>query len=102
VEKVSGVRFKLKDFRSTLTSMTVKDDLSRLLAISAHLRHCKIETTQKYYARIVRGVAGRQLRDAWKDSPIFAPNADIEPEQETSLYAGNPVIDRKYELTGYV
>ncbi|MBM3301197.1 MAG: site-specific integrase, partial [Deltaproteobacteria bacterium] len=102
VEKVSGVKFKLKDFRSTLTSMTVKDDLSRLPAMSAHLRHCKLETTQRYYARIDRGVAGRQLRDAWKDHPILAPNTSVEPEQEIPIIARNPVIDRKYELTGYV
>jgi hypothetical protein len=29
-EKLSGVRFKLKDFRSALTSVTVNGDMSRL------------------------------------------------------------------------
>jgi hypothetical protein len=37
VERLSGVKFKLKDFRSTLTSVTVNGDMSRLPAMSAQL-----------------------------------------------------------------
>jgi integrase/recombinase XerD len=70
VEKLSGVEFKLKDFRSTLTSITVNGNMCRLPAMSAQLRHDKIETTQKSYYRVQDGVAGRQLRDAWKERLI--------------------------------
>jgi integrase len=63
-EDISGVEFRLKDFRSTLTTITINGDISRLPAMSVQLRHSKLETTQKYYACIERGQAGKQLRDA--------------------------------------
>ena len=47
VEEMSGIEFKLKDFRSTLTTMTVNGDLSRLPAMSAQLRHTNLATTQR-------------------------------------------------------
>lgn len=45
VEKLSGTSFKLKDFRSTLTSVTVNGDMSRLPAMSAQLWHASMTTT---------------------------------------------------------
>jgi len=88
VEDLSGVSFKLKDFRSTLTSITVNGDLSRLPAMSVQLRHAKMETTQKYYVSIEKGVASRQLRDAWKENPVIV--------QKT------PLIDSDFDNTGYM
>jgi integrase len=41
----SGVEFRLKDFRSTLCSLTINADLSRLPAMSAQLRHASVSTT---------------------------------------------------------
>ncbi len=87
VEDLSGVDFKLKDFRSTLASVTVMNDLSRLPAVSAQLRHTKLETTQKFYARIEQGVAGKQLEDVWKESPVRS--------------AKKPFIENKFDYTGY-
>jgi hypothetical protein len=65
-----GVSFRTKDFRSTLTTTIVRGARRRLNAMSAQLRHDKIETTQKSYYRMQEGVAGRQLKDAWKEHPI--------------------------------
>lgn len=62
VEELSGVKFKLKDFRSTLTSITVNEDISRILAMSAQRRHTNVATTQRSYLRIKQGVAGKQLK----------------------------------------
>lgn len=88
VEKLSGVSFKLKDFRSTLTTMTVNGDLSRLPAMSAQLRHKYTSTTQRSYLRIKNGVAGRQLRDAWREHPI-------------GIVHETPLIKLRNEITGY-
>jgi integrase len=70
LENESGVDFMTKDFRSTLTTLTVKDDLSRLPAMSVQLRHASVGTTQKYYADIKRAQAGKQLKNFWKESEV--------------------------------
>lgn len=88
VEELSGVSFRLKDFRSTLTTIIVNEDLSRLPAMSAQLRHSDIRTTQKSYLRMKNGVAGKQLRDAWKEYLI-------------GIMHGIPPIDRRNTITGY-
>ena len=90
IEALCQVEFKLKDFRPTLTSLTVNGDLSRLPAMSAQLRHSSYSTTQRYYLKMEQGAAGKQLKDAWKDSPILAPQN-----------ARNPVIGRKFDISGY-
>jgi integrase/recombinase XerD len=90
IERISGVEFKLKDFRSTLTSITVNGDLSRLPAMSAQLRHASVATTQKSYFAMERGLAGKQLRDAWKEHPIASPrkheNLDLGRNQDLPGY----------------
>ena len=59
----------MKDFRSTLCTMTVQEDRSRLPDMAAQLRH-SIATSERYYAAIDRSRAGRRLKDAWKDNQI--------------------------------
>lgn len=88
VEDLSGVKFKIKDFRSTLTTTTIRGDRSRLNAMSAQLRHDNISTTQRFYEGIERGVAGRQLKGAWKERPV-------------ATYHETPVIDKKFPPSGY-
>jgi integrase len=88
VEDLSGVDFRLKDFRSTLTTTVVRGDRSRLNAMSAQLRHDNIVTTQRFYEGIERGAAGRQLRDVYKERPI-------------ALDLNDPVIDKKFPPAGY-
>jgi len=78
----AGVDFSLKMFRSTLCSLTVNGDLSRLPAMGMQLRHSSPEITKKYYADIERGNVGKQLRPAWKETPIVTPMA---------MYAGPSV-----------
>jgi len=87
IEELSGVDFQMKDFRSTLASMTVNGDLSRIPLVSEQLRHSKIETTRKFYTRIEAGSAGKRLRDIWMENPVVMHE--------------NPVIREKFDLTGY-
>ncbi|MDW5563935.1 MAG: hypothetical protein SA339_11985 [Methanomassiliicoccus sp.] len=81
------MEFKIKDFRPTLTSITVNEDMSRLPAMSAQLRHNSLATTQRPYYRMQQGVAGKQLRDSWKESPVIATR--------------KPVIENKWNLSGH-
>jgi len=87
IEAASGVEFKIKDFMPTLTSITVNEDMSRLPAMSAQLRHSSLATTQRSYYRMQQGVAGKRLRDSWKETPIIATQ--------------KPVIDKKWDQSGY-
>ena len=80
-------RFKNIFGFSSLTSITVNGEMSLLPAMSAQLRHSSLNTTQKYYYRMERGVAGKQLKDARKHNPIISQKA---------------VIDKKFNNTGYV
>jgi hypothetical protein len=81
------VEFKLKDFRPTLTSITVNGDMSLLPAMSAQLRHATIATTQRSYYAMQQGVAGKQLKQSYRSAG--------------SITAQNPVIDKKWDISGY-
>ena len=66
----SGVKFQLKDFRSTVATMLIKGDENRIKAVSMQLRHTSMRTTEKFYARIERSIVKRTLGDVWKEDPI--------------------------------
>lgn len=87
VAKESGVEFKLKDFRSTLTTVTINGDLSRLGAMSAQLRHESPNTTHKFYNKIERCVASKKLKDLWRETPVIVSDTpSIEPRNEITGY----------------
>ena len=71
LEKLSGVSFQLKDFRSTVATLLVEGDLSNLPAVSLLLRHKSVDTTSTYYTRINRT---KEIKDAldelWKNKSI--------------------------------
>jgi integrase/recombinase XerD len=85
--EISGIDFKIKDFRPTLTSLTVNEDLSRLPAMSIQLGHANIGTTQRFYADIQRSSAGKQLKNIWKQTSVLARE--------------RPSIDSQNLVTGY-
>jgi hypothetical protein len=87
LQKPSKVSFKLKDFLSRLTSITMNGDMSRLPAMSAQLRRASVTTMQRSYCAIGHGVAGRQLKNGWKEHLIKAHE--------------DPVIDRGFDNTSY-
>jgi integrase len=80
VEELSGVDFKLKDFRSTLTTLSVNGDQSRMIGMSAQLRHIDPNTTPKFYNRIERGIASKKLKDVWRETAV---NVSDTPSIET-------------------
>jgi Site-specific recombinase XerD len=71
VSKIAGVSFRLKDFRSTLATMLVADDETRIKAVSMQLRHTSMRTTERFYAKIQRSVVKKTLGDVWKENQIF-------------------------------
>jgi len=71
VEELSGVKFMLKEMRSTLATMVVEDDFDRLPTMSLQLRHKSTDTTRNYYTRINRKKSIEQnIGDLWKDNEI--------------------------------
>lgn len=87
VEELSGVDFKLKDFRSTLTTVTVNGDQSRMIGMSAQLRHIDPNTTHKFYNKIERDVASRKLKDVWRETAV--------------IVSDTPSIEDRYGTSGY-
>jgi len=66
VEDLAGVKFRLKDFRSTFATQSAMIDPNLIPDVSAALGHTNLETTQRFYAQMDRGNAVRRLEDAWK------------------------------------
>jgi len=87
VEQIAGVRFKLKDFRSTFAQRTIDIDPSLLSAVSKALGHRTTITTETYYARIRDAPAIRELQAAWQQADVSRPQSAL--------------IDRKALITGY-
>jgi len=68
------------------------------------LGHKDFATTQKYYARIEAGMAGKQLRDALNPpSMVEGYERKIKPDGIVSqtINAINPVIRGKFPPPGY-
>jgi integrase len=52
VQEISGIDFRLKDFRPTFATISVEKDPNLLVNVSAQLGHSNLMTTQRYYAQI--------------------------------------------------
>lgn len=70
ISKRTGVMFRMKDLRSSLATITVADDLSRLKSVSLQLRHTKLSTTESFYAKIENDRVEKELGEVWKDHPV--------------------------------
>ncbi len=60
--EASGVRFSLKDFRSTFAQVA-KDHGASIESVSRAMRHRSTKTTEAYYARISPKAAFQELRE---------------------------------------
>jgi integrase len=69
VSRISGVRFSLKDLRSTFAQMA-KDRGAEIEAVSRALRHGSTRTTELYYARMRPEEAFRELRRAFETPEV--------------------------------
>jgi len=106
IEAISGIDFIIKDFRSSSSSAAVNQNPSLLPAVSTQLGHKNLSTTQKYYARIDAGRAGKQLREALNPNfQGYVPaNTVISKKNELTSQTKKPqntVIRSKFEMTGY-
>ena len=71
VEALAGVQFMIKDLRSTLLTLLVGEDLSRIGAASKQLTHRNIATTEEFYLKInKRRAVKNALGDRWKEDII--------------------------------
>lgn len=95
VQELSGVEFRLKDFRPTFATATVDIDPNLLPDVSIALGHATIKTTQQFYAQIKNDDAAKRIEEAWErklaeekappTSQIYKPNL-IEPEKYGAGY----------------
>lgn len=70
-EELTGIQWEIKDLRSSLASITVAGDVSKIKAVSLQLRHARVSTTEQYYARIDRDDEIRaSLGEVWKSAAI--------------------------------
>jgi hypothetical protein len=60
--EASGLRFSLKDFRSTFAEVA-KDHGASIKSVSRAMRHPSTKTTEAYYARISPKAAFQELRE---------------------------------------
>ncbi len=67
LEALSGIDFRIKDFRPTFATLTVDMDSALMADVSAQLGHANMATTQRYYARISADRAGSRLEKAWSE-----------------------------------
>ena len=71
IEKTSGVRFQLKDLRSTYATITYSGAPDMKDAISKQMRHCSSTTTEKYYIAYDQKRAANDLKNEWKKTQII-------------------------------
>ncbi len=83
IQVISGVDFKLKDFRPTFATMSVAMDPNLLVDVSAQLGHSSVMTTQRYYAQISAESAGSRLEKAWDEKE--KNKIPMKPEQGEAL-----------------
>lgn len=70
-ERITGIKWAIKDLRSTFASVTVAGDVARLKAVSLQLRHSSVKNTEKYYAKInTEQEIEATLGDVWREHPI--------------------------------
>lgn len=70
-EELTGISWRIKDLRSTLATVSIAGDVSRLKAVSLQLRHSSVKNTEKFYARINSAEEVKKtLGDVWVNNPV--------------------------------
>jgi integrase len=69
VERISGIKFRIKDFRSTYAQMNIDRDPSLLPDVSKFMGHATTKTTEEHYGRIKDQTAFLRVERAW-ESPM--------------------------------
>ena len=96
IEEISGVEFKLKDFRPTYAQNAIDLDPNLFPDVSTALGHASLVTTQRFYAQISCDRAANRLENAWtKDL------CENEPELQCPDDKTNSIESEKWR-TGYI
>jgi integrase len=82
IERKAGVKFRLKDFRSTFATQTAMIDPNLIPDVSAALGHTNLETTQRYYAQMDRSNAVRRLENAWEKKLGVGTKSTLIPKDK--------------------
>ena len=104
VEQQAGVRFQIKDFRSSSATDALDRDPRALPMISTQMGHKHEATTQDHYARIKQGRAGEELRKLLNPAPaapLPTQGTAMPGPMSQAISAKTPVIRSKFEMTGY-
>ena len=89
IERVSGVSFKMKHFRSTFGQKCIDMDASKTPEVSRVMGHGSTRTTEKYYARVKEEAAVQGLNRLFEGEDGQKPLAKqprIKPLIETREY----------------
>ncbi|MEW6069547.1 MAG: site-specific integrase [Candidatus Thermoplasmatota archaeon] len=89
LEKISGLQFKLKDFRSSY-AQNLKDKGVSIEAVSKALGHSSTKTTERYYARIRDSSMFKEINRAWE-----------EPQNQVELNPKKAQMKNENWLSGY-
>lgn len=103
LEEIAGINFRIKDFRSTFASLTIKKNPNLLPDVSKQLGHSSLVVTQTYYASIEASDAGRRLAEAWEQKPTEL-STSLETRKNEMLAEQkqkNILIKPKEFITGY-
>jgi integrase len=110
LQEVTGIQFKLKDYRSTFASLTIQKDSSLMPEVSQQLGHSSLVTTQRFYADMELIDAGSKLRRAWSKKAIpqtlqklmeSPTDSMIELESESNGNSNKALISGREYLPGY-
>jgi len=71
IERLTRIRFQLKDLRSSYATITYASSPEMKDAISKQMRHTKSSTTEKYCIAYDQKKAANQLREEWKKTKII-------------------------------
>ncbi|MHC1680193.1 MAG: tyrosine-type recombinase/integrase [Methanomassiliicoccales archaeon] len=91
VEQETGIKFDLRMCRRTFGQLALDEGMS-IESVSGFMGHNNTKTTENNYCRRKQELAIKEARKLWDD------------RKESSLLpsAKSPLIDSKYEVTGYV
>ena len=72
IQKVAGIHFKWKDFRSTFAQVCI-DNGAKIESVSRLLGHSSTKTTEAYYGRIRNDKAMEEVAQALEKRPVAIP-----------------------------
>ena len=101
LEKASGIKFKLKDFRATFASLTVQMDPNLLPDVSKQLGHSSVVVTETFYAATKADDSGRRLEEAWMQKAEMTDSVEKSQKDEDTKRSKPVLIKPEKYMSGY-